>query len=585
MSEFLPRRTLLPLALAALLAGIAPGPARADRGGFVIRDFHTEVTVLPDSDIEVEELVTVDFSEPRHGIYRTIPVRYTDPKGFAYSMGFRLLGVEDENGRRQGTKVTHEGRYVKIRIGDAERTVTGLVAYRIRYRVTDALGDFPEHDEIYWNATGHEWNTTLGKADAVVHLPAPLPADSLEAASFVGRFGSREGSARVGYPEPGVVSYRVEGTLDPMEGLTIVAAWPKGYVRFPGRTARTARLLADNWVLVLPLFFAGLLGWGYRRSGRDPEGPAATMVRYEAPPGVTAGEIGTLLDESVDLRDLTAVVVDLAVRGYLRIRVEESTVLFLFKKSETVFERLREAEESRLLPHERLVLQGIFEQGNMVAASDLKEQFYTHIPGIKNALYDHLTRTGYFSAKPSSVRKRYRFYGVAAAGAVFLVGLMTASLRGGFFPVAALVPAVAAGLTLLVFFAFAPAMPRRTRKGVEMRDWAHGFAEFVGRVEKPSLSAQEARGVFEALLPFAMALGVSTAWARKFEGIYQGHPPAWYSGVGGPHGFSTLAFEESLSSSMGQVGQQMTASPRSSSGTGGGGFSGGGGGGGGGGSW
>jgi hypothetical protein len=571
--------------LVVLLAILRPGPARADRGAFVIRDFQTDITVFPDSDIEVVERVTVDFSEPRHGIYRTIPVRYTDPKGFAYSMGFRLLGVEDDGGRSQGTKVSHEGRYVKVRIGDADRTVNGRVVYVIRYRVTDALGSFPEYDEIYWNATGHEWNTTIGRATATVHLPAPLPADSLEVLSFVGRFGSREGSARVAYPEPGTVTYTLDESLGPMEGLTIVAAWPKGYVTFPSRTVRTARTLADNWVLLLPLFFAALLGWGYRRSGRDPEGPAATMVRYEAPPGITPGEIGTILDESVDLRDLTAVLVDLAVRGYVHIRVEESTLLFLFKKSEVVFERRRETEEIHLLPHERMVLKGIFEQGNTVTAGDLKEEFYTHIPGIKRALYDHLTRKGYFAGKPSSVRKRYRFFGVAAAGAVFLVGILTASLRGGFFPVAALVPAVAAVLTLIVFFAFAPAMPRRTRKGVEMRDWALGFTEFVERVEKPSLSAQEARGVFEALLPFAMALGISTQWARKFEGIYHGHPPAWYTGVH-PGGFSTHAFEESLSTSMRQVGQQMTASPRSSGGgSGGGGFSGGGGGGGGGGSW
>ena len=50
-------------------------------------------------------------------------------------------------------------------------------------------------------------------------------------------------------------------------------------------------------------------------------------------------------------------------------------------------------------------------------------------------------------------------------------------------------------------------------------------------------------------------------------------------------GQARRSFEQSLSSSMSQVGKNMTASPRSSSGSGGGGFSGGGGGGGGGGSW
>jgi uncharacterized membrane protein len=143
------------------------------------------------------------------------------------------------------------------------------------------------------------------------------------------------------------------------------------------------------------------------------------------------------------------------------------------------------------------------------------------------------------------------------------------------------VPVASGVVTLLLFVFFAPAMPRRTRAGVKMRTWALGFQEFVERVEKDRLETEEARSAFETLLPYAMALGIASRWARKFEGIYEQAAPAWYVG----HGFSTRAFEQSLSSSMSQVGRQMTASPRSSSGSGGGGFSGGGGGGGGGGSW
>ena len=118
-----------------------------------------------------------------------------------------------------------------------------------------------------------------------------------------------------------------------------------------------------------------------------------------------------------------------------------------------------------------------------------------------------------------------------------------------------------------------------------MRAWAKGFEEFVSRVEKERLDAAEARNAFETLLPFAMALGISSKWARKFENIYTEASPGWYVGPHLGHTFSTIAFEQSLSSSMGSVGRQMMASPRSSSGSGGGGFSGGGGGGGGGGSW
>jgi uncharacterized membrane protein len=161
------------------------------------------------------------------------------------------------------------------------------------------------------------------------------------------------------------------------------------------------------------------------------------------------------------------------------------------------------------------------------------------------------------------------------------------ALRGISPPASAIVPIVTGVLTLVAFLLFARAMPRRTRKGAEARQWALGFQEFATRVEADRLerAAADPRHAFEALLPYAMALGVADEWAEKFEGIYEGRPPTWYGGPVTSHGLSTRSFERSLSGAMAATSRHMTASPRSSSGSGGGGFSGGGGGGGGGGSW
>jgi uncharacterized membrane protein len=119
-----------------------------------------------------------------------------------------------------------------------------------------------------------------------------------------------------------------------------------------------------------------------------------------------------------------------------------------------------------------------------------------------------------------------------------------------------------------------------------MRVWARGFEEFVDRVERERIEASERRRVFETLLPYAMALGVGSRWARHFEDIYTAeNRPSWF--VAPHHGvhFSTRALEQSLANTVSPAMRQMAASPRSSGGSGGGGFSGGGGGGGGGGSW
>lgn len=575
--------------LAFLLLGTALliVPAQADLGGFVIESFHTDLEVLPNADLMVEERIAVRFLEPRRGLYRTIPVRYTDPKGYSYSLGFKLIDVRDEEGRAHKTKVTNERQYINVRMGDANRTVTGVVVYRLRYRIQRSLGHFPEYDEIYWNAVGHEFRAPIGEATTLVRLPAAFEASELRVSGYAGRFGSRDREVEIGFPEPGVVWFEASEPLEPLEGLTVAVGWPKGAVEVPGALDKLFRLLADNVILLAPILIFAWLWQRYQTKGRDPIGKQSIMVRYEPPPGATAGEVGTIVDERVDLKDITATVVALAVRGYLEISIEKGKALLgLFDTEEIVFRRT-DRDDSDLLPYEKEVLSGIFGSSDEVELSDLKQKFYKNIPGIRDALHDRMVEQGWFAGRADKIRQRFALSGLPVGIAVFLIGLAWVKLRGGALPFALAVPIIAGVVTAILFFAFANAMPQRTRKGVDLRGWALGFEEFVDRVESESLEEDRRRGVFEELLPYAMALGVATVWARRFEGIYAQEGPNWFVGRHGSRGLSTRDLESNLSTAMTKTAQTMASAPRSSgsSGSGGGGSSGGGGGGGGGGSW
>jgi hypothetical protein len=575
------------LALVLLLAG-GQTLAAQDLGAYAIRSFDVDLTVEQDADLLVQERIEVLFSEPRHGIFRTIPIRYSDPKGFAYSLGFRLQSVTDDDGRPQGTEVSHEGRYVKLKIGDPDRTVTGTVVYVIRYRVRDGLTTFAEHDEIYWNATGNEWNAGIARSSATVRLPAPIAVADLQAAAYTGAFGQTGRDAEITYPEPGVVRFVTTRALGRLEGLTVAVGFPQGIVAFPSAMDLAVRRTADNWVLLLPVAWFLFVFRRYRTYGRDPDGGAPVTVMYEPPPGLTPGGIGTLIDERVDTADITATVVDLAVRGYLTIRTEERDRYFgLLNRPETVFVKTEPAPPGTLAPHETRVMTGLFARGDEVDATDLANRFYASIPGIKASLYERLVADGYFDASPEKVRGRWIGLGIGAAILSFMVAVSWVGYRALGPPAEVLLPIVTGALTFAIFAVFSRAMPRRTATGAQARQWALGFQEFAGRVEGDRLerSAADPRAAFERLLPYAMALGVADDWARKFEGIYAEAGPAWYAGPRGMHGFSTLSLERDVSGAMSRASQSMTASPRSSSGSGGGGSSGGGGGGGGGGSW
>ncbi|HUG63560.1 MAG TPA: DUF2207 domain-containing protein, partial [Methylomirabilota bacterium] len=523
------------VALAAALSPITAAPASADLGGFVIRDYHTELTVESDAGLLVEETIIVEFSERRHGIYRTIPIRYTDPRGFEYGLRFRLLSVEDGDGRSHGTAVSREGRNISIRIGDADRMVIGEITYIIRYHIEGAVTHLDTHDELYWNAIGAEWATTIQQASAVVHLPGELRADEVEAAAYAGPFASSADDVSIQHPEPDTLIFASPRALDSYEAMTVVAAWPHGYVEFPSAAEVWLRRILSNWVLVLPFVALAWVARRYRTLGRDPEGGGSIAVRYEAPEGVGPGEIGTLVDEKVDMRDITATVVDLAVKGFMRIEVEEKKGIFTISE-ETTFVRIVPAGDSRLevlLPHERKVLDGIFKRGERIGTDDLKEKFYQELPDIKSALYRHLADEDFFAGRPDSVRTKFAVLVAMLALGVLGIGLATAFLTGAIFPYAAIIPVAAAILTAVFVSPFVPAMPRRTEKGVRTRDWALGFEEFVDRVESDRLERTEAITAFETLLPYAMALGVAATWAKKFEGIYEeGRSPGWYVG---PH--------------------------------------------------
>jgi uncharacterized membrane protein len=298
--------------------------------------------------------------------------------------------------------------------------------------------------------------------------------------------------------------------------------------------------------------------------------------------------VGTLIDERVDPVDITATVVDLAVRRHLTIRTEQQPVLFgLLTNEETVFTRESGNEADPLLPHEQAVMNALFASGGEVRVSDLKNRFYTHIPDIKRALYEQLVQKEHFEHSPEATRHRWILWGLVAGVGTGLAAAGWMALRGVTPPAAVVVPFVTGALTSVLFWLFVRAMPRRTVKGAQARQWALGFQEFATRVEADRLerSVTDPRQMFEALLPYAMALGVADAWAGRFEGIYEERRPDWYVGPSTGHSFSTRSFERSLSGAMAATSRNMTASPRSSSGSGGGGSSGGGGGGGGGGSW
>lgn len=565
-----------------LLHAMHPLPTRAQ--DFSIRSFQSDIEVRGDASLRVTETIETVFHRPRHGLFRDIPFRYTDELGEKTVMPLRVVSVTDSAGKPLKYKEERTGGVLRIRIGDPDEYVEGTQVYAITYTVENAILFFPDHDELYWNATGNDWPTGIGSALATVSVANDGRPLTVRTRCFTGPRGSREEACRISLL-PNGAKYLAGRKFLAGEGLTIVLGWNKGVVSPPSRWKQKLFLLnpAANWpFLAPPLTLLYMLVLWYRK-GRDPSTGDPVVVAY-APPvedgrPLHPAEAGALIDERLDPADITASIVDLAVKGHVTIE-ERKTPGFLFDKSEYFIRKEKAGGE--LLPFGRLLMEKLFPaEGTEVRVSDLKYKFYKHLDELKNAAFSGLERAGCFTANPLGVRSRYLYTGIAILIAGGFLGWLGDRFGGG----ASIRAVVAVALSGLVVILFAPLMPVKTLKGVKIRGRIKGFEEFLLRAEKDRLERMNDPNLFEKYLPYAIALGVADRWAKAFEEIFQ-EPPRWYVSGNTADTFRPSTFHHSLGSALTTMTAAMTASPRSGgSGFSGGGSSGGGGGGGGGGSW
>ncbi len=570
-------KTIVSILLALCLCAFAQA---AFAKSWRIADFQDSITVEKDGSAVVTERITLVFEGEWHGIHRTIPIEYPGPNGTNYELYINVASVTDDSGGalKYDSSASKGSRDLKIYIPGAVDT-TRVV--EITYRVRNGTRFFDGHDEFYWNVTGNDWPVPIDHASATVQFPAAA-AGSLRAQAFTGVYGSshKDATATVDGSE---ARFETNNPLPMRGGLTIDVYIPKDILQEPSAIVRFFWFIGGNPILFLPLVTLGGMFalWWWR--GRDPDPGVSVAPMYEPPFGISPAEAGTLLDDTIHPRDITSTIVDLAVRGYIKIE-ETAEKILLFTHKDYVFHLLkpRDQWDVALAPHERVMLENIFAGGNDIRLSSLKNRFYTAIPAIRTDIMSALKQKNIYLLDPESANG-YSIVAVFAILAPF--GILQYLGWANFFN-SALLLIVCGALSALIWWLFARVMTAKTVKGGKVRVAVLGFQEFMNRVDADRLKLMPPT-TFEKYLPYAMALGVEHHWAQAFTGLIQ-NPPQWYVGPGGYNaGFNPIFFSSSMHSMASDMHQVFVSAPRASSGGsgfggGGGGFSGGGFGGGGG---
>jgi len=606
------------LLLAALVCAL---PVEA-AGTITFERWEDELKVNADGSLVVTETLTVHFTVQRQGITRTIPLEYRTDQNFDYHLNVRVESVTDGDYHDLRYEQNRRGGNLNLKIyvpGAVQATRTVI----LRYRVANGLRFFQDHDELYWNVIGPDHDNTVEQAEAQVALPAG--AAGVRTRAFAGRVGLRESSTEI-TQAPNEARYATTRALHPFEAWTIVTGWDKGLVSPPSGLALAWDFLTSNWPLgfpVLTLIFAVSFYFSY---GRDPS-LRPVSVQYGPPQGMSPAGAGALIDDSADMRDITATIVDLAVRGYLTIEEKAgSGLLKMLAGKDYVFHRKKPVEEWKdLRPHESLLMHALFSRSgpvdlaavkqllsgisrnpftlmqqaksvgaqvqqalaqlpqsgaadsDSVSLSELHNSFYTNVPSLKEAIFNELMGRNCYRTRPDYMHQRYAAGAVAAGVGIFWTGNVIARHSG----MQILPFVIAAGLTALIVFVYGRLVHARTMEGTRALEGVLGFKEFLSRVESDRYNlVVKTPQMFEKFLPYAMAFGCEAHWSKAFDGIYT-QPPQWYSGPGYGPQFYPSSFANNLSGMATHTGSVMTSAPSSSGssgfgGGGGGGFSGGG---------
>ncbi len=524
----------------------------------VIHNFDTKIVAQKDGAMNIEENITYDFeSVSRHGIYRYIPL--------VSKVGdlFRIIQIKNikvlRDGESEDYKLSWENNNLNIKIGNANRLISGNHTYTITYTVSNGIGsNYDDHDEIYWNVTGNDWQVNIEKANFQILTDFTLSRKDL--ICFTGVYSSKTSNCRI---DNNIIS---TGNLSPGEGLTAVSVYPVNsfpktiLVKEPPSTISQIffKFIINNYFLIFSLINFGiggcLLYWFYKNKNKKRFGKPSVSFDF---PKDEKGKLlapaisGTIDTAKLEKNDVIATIFDLAIRKYIKIEQVKTTRKFLPDSSDQKIINLKKVD-SNLEPFEKTLLNRLFKDGDSVNIKDLRLDFYKTFSTMEDEVFKTLINKKYYTKNPK-LQKSILFI-------LAIISLFT----GNFI------------LSLILLFLF-KVLNGRTQLGDEVDFKIDGLKIFLKSMDRNYKWQTEKLYVVEKMIPYAVALGFINQFMAALEIYDPNYNPSWYVGYRGSFYANYAIFNSSFNSNI------TTAAPSSSGSSGG--FSGGGGGGGGGGSW
>jgi uncharacterized membrane protein YgcG len=512
----------------------------------------------------VEETIFVDFNKKQRGIIRKIPYKYRlDGNSYITKITKIDSGTDQQKVNRSNGNTT-------IRIGDPKKYIQGKKTYQISYIVEGPYIRSESFDEFYWNITGNEWETSIGKASFNIVLPEGENIRYNDVRYFTGKSNRNDKEATV-FTDQNVIYGATNKRLKQGEGLTVAIKLPLGFVKnkkiFSQKPLREQTKISEesSWWMTIPgLLIVAILGWW--------KGLRGSKVEYDPipisypPKGLSPAEVGTFIDNIAHDRDIIALIPFWAEMGLIKITRMENDDL--------MFERLENIQESRP-PYEIAFFNKIFEEGDLVMLSKINTNMYQTMSATKRAVKKSLIKDRLYDKR---YMKWFRSWWSISIGFLILaVAILCLSL--GLIKVGVLT--FLASSTYFILRAF---NPPASEEGLALRSKIKGLEAHLKDNDPDVISNMISADskYYERLFPYAFALGLEKSWSIRAEKHGSSYP-SWYyvdPSINSRPSISSMNdvfAPKTITSAFSKVPASSKSSGGFSSGSSGGGFGGGGG--------
>ena len=325
---------------------------------YVIDKYDINIIVNENNTFDITETITAYFNVSKHGIFRTIPLKNTIT---------RLDGTTSTN-RTQVTNVSVDNEYTtsredgsyKLKIGSANRTLTGEQKYVIKYTYNLGKDPLKNYDELYYNIIGNEWDTVIGNITFSITMPKEFDSSKLGFSS--GTTGSTDNSKIKYNVSENKITGSYNGILGVGEALTVRCELPEGYFVGAGLTFNLM-----NYIFYLfPILFLVIALLLWYKYGRDDQ--VVETVEFYPPQGFNSLEVGFLYKGKAENQDVTSLLIYLANQGYIKIAETEEKSLFSKSKGFKIT-KLKEYDGNNV--NEQIFLNGLFTKRPSISIGSL----------------------------------------------------------------------------------------------------------------------------------------------------------------------------------------------------------------------